>query len=90
MDDMNALRPHTLTLENRKKISLNGITDVGSFNEESLFVMTEHGELSIRGNDIQITRLDLDIGEMTAEGVFDTFSYSDLRKKEKKSFFKGL
>ena len=90
MDEMRPLKPHSLFVENRSKLSLTGVTDLESFDEETIYAVTEYGNAVVRGVNLQITRLDLDAGEMSAEGEVESVSYSAMRKKEKKSFFRGV
>ena len=37
--------PHTLVIEDRKRLSVSGVTDVESFDEETVALATELGEL---------------------------------------------
>ena len=41
--------PHTLVIEDRKRLSVSGVTDVESFDEETVALATELGELIIHG-----------------------------------------
>ena len=40
----NAATMHNVIIEDRKKISMTGITDVGSFDEETLNIQSQNGE----------------------------------------------
>ena len=44
--------PHTLVIEDRKRLSVSGVTDVESFDEETVALATELGELIIHGYDL--------------------------------------
>mgnify|MGYP003556610399 CR=1 FL=1 len=41
--------PHNLVLEDRKLLTVSGVADVDSFDEETVIVFTDLGELTIRG-----------------------------------------
>ena len=45
----NFQKPHSLSLDNRKKLSLTGVEDVPGFNEETVNAVTSLGTLVIRG-----------------------------------------
>ena len=57
MDENKTLLPHTLLIENRNRITVTVATDIGSFNEESVTVFTDYGEITIQGNSLQVTKL---------------------------------
>lgn len=90
MDEMRSLKPHSAYVENRNKLNLTGVTDLESFDEENIFAVTEYGSVTVRGGNLQITRLDLDVGELSAEGEIDAIAYSAQQKKGKKSFLRGI
>lgn len=69
--------PHCVSMENRKKITLTGVRDVDSFDEQTITLVTDFGELSLRGTGLHIGKLSTDSGEMTVEGKIDALVYSD-------------
>ena len=52
--------PHTMVVEDRKRLSVSGVTDVESFDEETVALATELGELLIHGYDLHINRIDVE------------------------------
>lgn len=75
-----ALRPdvmHNIILENRKKLSVSGVSDVESFNEEEIVLHTEMGVLIIKGSSLHIGKLNMDNGEVSIDGSVDTCEYAD-------------
>lgn len=72
--------PHSLILENRKCLSLSGVKDVGSFDEEAVIIYTDFGELNIRGKSLHISKLSLDSGEVTIDGEIAALVYTDNRQ----------
>lgn len=83
--------PHNIILESRKKISISGVEDVDSFDENGVTVYTVMGLLEIKGHDIHMTKLNLESGEIIAEGEFDGITYPDsIKAPEKKGFLSGI
>ena len=61
-------RAHTLEMENREKMRLTGVSDVSGFDENVVVLMTDMGELSIRGEALHIDRIDLEAGILELRG----------------------
>ena len=40
--------PHTIILEDRRNLSITGVTDIDSFDEETVIVYTDTGELVVQ------------------------------------------
>ncbi|NJD01057.1 MAG: sporulation protein YabP [Ruminiclostridium sp.] len=66
-----------LILENRERLSVSGVIDVESFNDESVIVDTELGALIVRGADLHINKLNIDSSELSIEGDIMSCEYSD-------------
>ena len=71
-----------IVLENRKKLSVSGVNDVLSFDDQVVMVDTELGLLTVKGENIRINKLSLDTAEVTIEGEISNLSYSQ-NKQEK-------
>ncbi len=69
--------PHNLVLEDRRLLSVTGVSDVDSFDEETVTIFTDLGELTVRGSNLHINRLSIDSGELSVEGDIRSVSYSD-------------
>lgn len=72
-----------LILENRERLSISGVIDVESFNDESVVVDTELGVLVIRGVDLHINKLSIDSSELGIEGDIISCEYSDRDSRSK-------
>lgn len=70
-------RAHKLILNNRRTCNLTGVSDVLSFDEHEIILETEQGMLMIKGNDLHVSRLTLDKGEVDVDGRIDSFTYSE-------------
>ena len=75
------LIPQNCILEDRKKLSVSGVNDVESFDEETIIASTRLGELTIRGEKLHITHLSLEVGEMSLEGNIASITYADVVPK---------
>lgn len=77
MPEMNpTVRRHDLIMESRRKLTLTGIIDVASFDDETIVAQSECGELTVRGRELKITGLSVESGDMTIEGEVNSLSYS--------------
>ncbi len=66
-----------LILENRGKLSISGVLDVLSFDDQVVIVETELGLLTVKGENIRINKLSIDTSEVIVEGDISSMSYSD-------------
>ena len=71
-----------LILENRSKLSVSGVNDVLSFDDQVVIVDTELGLLTVKGENIRINKLSLDTAEVIIEGDISSLTYSQ-NKQEK-------
>lgn len=69
--------PHTLILENRKALTLTGVSDVDSFDDQAVVAYTDLGELTVRGKDLHINKLSLETGELALEGEIVSMNYTE-------------
>ncbi len=78
-----------LILENRGKLSISGVIDVLSFDDQIVILDTELGMLTVKGENIRINKLSIDTSEVIIEGEICFLSYSDKDKssKDKNSSF---
>ena len=78
MEDLNSsTRMHKMTMTNRKNCTINGVNDVLSFDIHEILLETEQGMLMIKGDDLHVSRLTLEKGEVDVDGRIDSFTYSD-------------
>lgn len=71
-----------LILENRNKLSISGVKDVLSFDDQVVIMETELGLLTVKGENLKINKLSIDTSEVIVEGEINNLSYSDHTKKE--------
>ena len=66
-----------MSLENREKLSLTGVTDVSGFDESLIVLVTALGPLAVRGEELHIDRIDLNAGELEVRGKIRELSYEE-------------
>ena len=74
-----------LILENRKKLSVSGVNDVLSFDDQVVMIETELGLLTVKGENIRINKLSIDTSEVIVEGEISYLAYSDKEMEKQKS-----
>lgn len=92
MDKQNlSATPQNIILEGRRKLSVSGVEDIDSFDENSAVIFTTMGLIEVKGSDIHMNKLNLESGEIVLEGEFDSVIYPDENAgKQKKKFFSRL
>ncbi len=83
MEEKQMQRAHKLALIGRKTGTVTGISDVLSFDENEIVLDTEMGLLTIKGKNLHISRLTLELGEADLEGKVDSMVYSERGHKKK-------
>ena len=86
--NINSNTIQNLILENRSKLSVSGVLDVLSFDDQIVIIETELGLITIKGETLRINKLSIDTSEVIVEGQIDSISYSskDLNKKSNEGF----
>ncbi len=69
--------PHSLIVENRRTLTATGVSNVDSFDEQTIVAYTDLGELIIRGSQLKINKLNIETGELTLMGDIISLTYSD-------------
>lgn len=76
-----------LILENRGKLSISGVLDVLSFDDQVVMVETELGLLTVKGENLSINKLSIDTSEVIVEGDISYLAYSDKETDKSKGNF---
>lgn len=79
MEELNSSRnrQHRINLINRQTCNVTGVSDVLSFDVGEVLLETEQGMLMIKGNDLHVSRLTLEKGEVDIDGRIDSLTYSE-------------
>lgn len=90
-NNINSNLMQNLVLENREKLSISGVNDVLSFDDQIVILETGLGLLTVKGANLRINKLSLDSEEVIIEGDINNLSYSekDLERKSTTSSILG-
>ncbi len=80
---------HNITMEGRRRLSVSGVGDVESFNEEEVIMSGGSWTMSVRGRGMHMERLSVDSGDVIITGRIDSLSYED-EAPPREGFFKRL
>lgn len=71
---------HHLILEDREKLTVSGVEEVESFDENTIVMDTAQGVLVVRGEELHIEKLSLDGGDLKVEGMIESLVYEAPRR----------
>lgn len=74
---------HSVTINERKNIIITGVKKIESFDEEEFLMETSMGNLSLKGEGLEIIKLDTYQGNVSIKGKANSISYSEEFSKEK-------
>jgi len=78
-----------LILESREKLNITGALDVLSFDDQIVIVQTHLGLLTVKGEDLRISKLNIDSEEVIVDGNISSMGYSDKNFEKKDGGFLG-
>ena len=81
---------HALTLENRSRMTISGVTDVPSFCEQTIVAETDDGTVTVIGDGLHISRLNLGEGVVHIEGRVNALEYGDAVPQKARGIFGRL
>jgi sporulation protein YabP len=68
---------HNIIMESRRNLTVTGVMDIDSFDEQSVTLFTEDGELTVKGGNLHINKIDIESGDLKMEGEIDALTYSE-------------
>lgn len=80
---------HHVILDDRSGLTVSGVEEVESFDENAIVMVTVKGTLVVRGESLHIEKLSLDGGDLRVEGMVDSLTYED-EGREKGGFLARL
>ena len=75
---------HNITLSTRKNINITGVKKIENFDENEFLLETNMGYLMIKGENLEIIKLDTYQGDVAIKGKFDSLNYLENNKKQEK------
>ena len=79
--DINESFNHMITLNERKNIVLSGIKKLNSFDDTEFFVDSIMGAILIKGDNLELIKLDTFQGTLSIKGKINSVNYLDDSKK---------
>lgn len=73
----------TLTLENRKKLIIDGVMNIISFNDDYMDLSTNFGDITIEGTDLKIEELLQESGKILICGDISGIFYKQIKNSKK-------
>ncbi len=73
---------HNVIMEQRKKLNLSGVKEVKSFDEETVILETYMGNLTVKGEDLNIESFSVTTGELVAQGNIYALVYSNSSREK--------
>ena len=73
-----------LVLENRKKLSITGVNEVISFNDQAIILTTSLGSLTLKGKNLKMNKLDVQNGDVMITGKINSFEYAEKENTKNK------
>ena len=80
---------HTISITERKNINISGVKKIESFDNEEFLLETTMGFIIIKGEGLEIIKLDTYQGNVSIKGQMDSISYTEVNVKEKENGFLG-
>ena len=68
-------RPHILTMDTRRLLTLSGVEDVSGFDEQTISVKLSDASLVVKGADLHISKLNLESGDVVIDGQISSLQY---------------
>lgn len=88
-ETINALT-QKLVLDSRKHLEVNGVKDVEEFSDKQVILITNLGKLSVKGENLKISKLNVDTGDFCVNGIISSLAYSKAQSVSAGGFFERL
>lgn len=75
---------HMITIENRELTTITDIVEIDSFDEEEIRATLKKGAVILRGEKMNIQKLDIQMGEAVIAGTINSLMYVKVREKGEK------
>ncbi|MBP2650364.1 MAG: yabP [Firmicutes bacterium] len=83
VDDKTPKWRHQINLIDREEMSVEGVDNLGSYDEREIIMETEQGVLTVKGEGLNIKNLNLEKGNVIIEGTVKSIVYDDdIRQKK--------
>ena len=76
---------HNINITSRKNINITGVKKIENFDENEFLLETNMGYLLIKGNNLEIIKLDTYQGDVSIKGKIDSLNYINETNKKPKN-----
>ena len=83
MTEHNLSLPHEFTLNQRNHLTMTGVTEVVSFDDDSIVLRTDLGLLLVVGSGLKLKTLSPDGGHVIVEGKVNALQYEEPRPQRR-------
>ncbi len=90
MDRQAERQVHEFSVKMRKEMSVLGVREVECFDEASVVLHTQGGEMTVEGSGLRVGTLDLERGIVMLSGKIDAVYYSNDQRAPKDGFWSRL
>ena len=89
MEDKNRItKPHRITMDECKKLCITGVKEVVAFDTKLVNLKVSRGGMLVKGEDLHVSSLSVDKGDLEIDGRIDSINYSDKGKSFINKMFK--
>ena len=78
---------HSLQLDRRERLTMSGVTEVVSFEENIVILRTGLGTLNVHGRELRLKNLSLEGGQVAVEGQISALIYEEPRARGWRGLF---
>lgn len=75
---------HSISLNERKNLIITGVKKIDSFDDEEFLLETNMGYIVIKGEDLEIVKLDTFQGNVSIKGRVNSLTYMESSNKKEK------
>ena len=86
--DVNKVPTHSFLSKMRSGIYIDGVSDVISFDEGGVVLLTSCGNMAVEGEDLHVTVLNIEDGIVEISGKVNGLSYFEDKPSSKKGLFR--
>ncbi len=90
MDKVDNLTSHSVSINERKNIIISGVKKIDSFDNEEFLLETNMGYIVIKGEGLEIVKLDTFQGNVSIKGKINSLSYMETSNKKEEGIFSKL
>ncbi|MBQ7140736.1 MAG: sporulation protein YabP [Bacilli bacterium] len=84
VSELDTILTHTIALNERKNITISGVKKIESFDNEEFLIETLMGFVIVKGEQLEIIRLDTYQGNISIKGKMNSITYIDDEKNKEK------